>query len=82
MRGEVDQSTVYKINNILPADIQTGFYTTSNAHKGTFFVTSGCNNVPIMLGLPQTFHYSGKAIAEDRNLIQIGQAFTNFAPCR
>jgi hypothetical protein len=50
MSGEFDRSAVYKINNTLPSNIQTGSYTTSNAHKGTFFVTSGCNNVPITSG--------------------------------
>jgi hypothetical protein len=50
MSSEFDRSTVYKINNTLSSSIQTGFYTTSNAHKGTFFVTNGCNNIPITSG--------------------------------
>jgi hypothetical protein len=50
MSGDFDRSTVYKINNTLQSNIQTSFYIIRNAQKYTFFVTSGCNNVPITSG--------------------------------
>jgi hypothetical protein len=82
MRGEVDQSTEHRINVTLPANVQTGCYATSNAHKGAFFATSECSNVPIILRLPQTFYYPGKAIAEEPQSDPNQSGFYHFAPCR